>query len=201
MEAMITRSDNTATDMLFKVAGADNVRKFIASAGLRQTLVPDSTRALAAYVSGAPNYKTITWEELLQVVQGPQIHPFLNDVETLASSDNDFVSYYSRALQGEFFKREETLNEFHRVLTLCDFIYLIPLPLGMSAYAKSGNADTPNVHARSLAGGMFFSGHWVYFAFLINWYAASQDDPETVAKFFSNIHQSLTGVKTLPSAD
>jgi len=201
MEAMITRSDNTATDILFKAAGADNVRKFIAAAGLRQTLVPDSTRAFAAYVFGAPNYKTITWEELLQVVQGPHVHAFLNDVETLASSANDFVSYYSRALQGEFFKHEETLNEFRRILTLCDFIYLIPLPLGVSAYAKSGNADTPTFHARSFAGGMFFSGHWVYFAFLINWYAASQNDPETVAKFFSNIHQSLTGVKKLLSED
>src|SRR5688500_20389594 len=40
MEAMILRSDNTATDMMFKVAGADNVRAFIASAGLANTLVP-----------------------------------------------------------------------------------------------------------------------------------------------------------------
>jgi len=200
MEAMITRSDNTATDMLFKLAGADNVRKFIASAGLQQTLVPDSTRAFAAYVFGAPNYKTITFEELFQVVQGPQVHPFLNNLETLASSTNDFVSYYSRALQGEFFKHEETLNEFRRILTLCDFIYLIPLPLGVSAYAKSGNADTPNFHARSFAGGMFFSGHWVYFAFIINWYAAGDIDPDTVNQFFSAIHDALTGVKDLLSA-
>ena len=201
MEAMITRSDNTATDMLFKLAGADNVRQFISSAGLDHTLVPDSTRALTAYVFGAPNYKTITWEELLQVVQGPLVHPFLNNVETLASSANDFVSYYSRALQGEFFKHGETLNEFRRILTLCDFIYLIPLPLGVSAYAKSGNADVPNFHARSIAGGMFFAGHWVYFAFITNWYAASGDDPETVRQFFSAIQQALTGVKNLLSGD
>jgi beta-lactamase class A len=200
MEAMITRSDNTATDMLFKLAGADNVRQFLTSAGLNHTLVPDSTRALTGYVFGAPNYKTITWEELLQVVQGPLVHPFFNNVETLASSANDFVSYYSRALSGEFFKHEETLTEFRRILTLCDFIYLIPLPLGVSAYAKSGNADSPNFHARSIAGAIFFSGHWVYFAFIINWYAASGDDPETVRQFFSAIHQALTGVKDLLSA-
>jgi beta-lactamase class A len=201
MEAMITRSDNTATDMLFKLEGADNVRQFVASAGLTHTLVPDSTRALAAYVFGAPNYKNITWDELLQVVQGPIVHPLLNNVETLASSADDFVSYYSRALQGEFFKHRDTLNEFRRILTLCDFIYLIPLPLGVSAYAKSGNADSPNFHARSIAGGMFFADHWVYFAFIINWYAANAEDPETVGRFFSAIHQALTGVKNLLSAE
>jgi beta-lactamase class A len=199
MEAMITRSDNTATDMLFHLAGADKVRKFIASAGLKQTLVPDSTRALTGYLFGAPNYRTLTFEELLQVVQNPQAHPFLNDVETLASSADDFVSYYSRALQGEFFKHKETLHEFRRILTLCDFIYLIPLPLGVSAYAKSGNADTPNFHARSFAGGMFVAGHWVYFAFIINWYDSSQEDPETVEKFFAAIHRALTGLKELLS--
>ncbi len=199
MEAMITRSDNTATDMLLNLAGADKVRKFVASAGLKQTLIPDSTRALTGYLFGAPNYLNLTFEELLEVIQNPQVHPFLNNVETLASSADDFVSYYSRALQGEFFKHKETLHEFRRILTLCDFIYLIPVPLGVSAYAKSGNADTPDFHARSFAGGMFVSGHWVYFSFIINWYASSPDDPETVEKFFSAIHQTLKGLKELLS--
>ena len=67
---------------------------------------------------GANNYKTITWDELLEVVQGPIVHPFLNDVETLASSADDLVSYYSRALQGKFFKHTETLQEFRRILSL-----------------------------------------------------------------------------------
>jgi beta-lactamase class A len=124
MEAMITRSDNTATDILFKLAGADDVRKFIASAGLKNTLVPDSTRALTAYLFGAPNCLTITWDELQNVVQNDQKYPFLNSVETLASSADDFVSYYSRALQSQFFRHPETLREFRRILTLCDFIYL-----------------------------------------------------------------------------
>ncbi len=195
LEAMITRSDNTATDMVFKLAGANNVRKFIDSAGLGSTLVPESTRALTAYLYGAANYKTITWDELLKVIEGSVVHPFLNDIETLASSADDFVSYYGRALQGEFFKHAETLQEFRRILTLCDFIYLIPLPLGVSAYAKSGNADSPGFHARSIAGGMFFSGRWVYFAFIINWYAAEQQDPATVSEFFSAVNQTLTLVK------
>lgn len=196
LEAMITRSDNTATDMIFKLAGVDNIRQFISSAGLQQTQVPDSTRSFSGYLFGAGNYKTITWEELLKAVQGPIVHPFLNNVETLASSAHDLVSYYSRALQGKFFKNSQTLDEFRRILTLCDFIYLVPLPLGVSAYAKSGNADTTGFHARSIAGGMFFSNRWVYFAFVINWYAENAADPETVEAFFSAINRSLTIVKT-----
>lgn len=103
LEAMITRSDNTATDMMLKLVGPNNVRQFIAAAGLTNTLIPDSTRALTGYVFGATNYLNLSWEEIQEVVQGMQVHPFLNEVETFASSADDFVSYYSRALQGKFF--------------------------------------------------------------------------------------------------
>jgi len=196
LEAMILRSDNTATDMIFNLAGASNIRKLIASAGLRSTRVPDNTRIFSAYLFGAKDYKTITWEELLKLASNPQLaHPFLNDVQTLASSARDFVTYYSQALQGGFFQHGETLQEFRRILTLCDFIYLIPVPLGVSAYAKSGNADTPGFHARAFAGGMFFDDRWVYFAFLHNWYAPEADDPHTVEKFFAAIEEALTRVR------
>jgi beta-lactamase class A len=171
------------------------VRKFIASEGLTRTLVPDSTRALTGYLYGAQDYLTLTWEQLLKVVRGKIVHPFLNNVETLASSADDLVSYYARALQGEFFQHRETLQEFRRILTLSDFIYLAPLPPGVSAFAKSGNADARGFHARSIAGGMFFSDRWLYFAFIINWYSECAEDPETVNQFFSAIHQALTLVK------
>jgi beta-lactamase class A len=192
LEAMITSSDNTATDMIFKQVGVNNLRQFIASAGLTQTLVPESTRAFSAYLFGADNYKTITWDQLLEAAANGVVNPFLNNMQTLASSADDFVSYYSRALLGKFFQHRETLQEFRRILTLCDFIYLVPLPLGVSAYAKSGNADTEGFHARSIAGGLFFSGQWIFFAFIINWFAESASDQGTVDQFFSAINRSLT---------
>jgi len=202
MEAMITRSDNTATDMIFKVAGVGNIRNFIASAGLVSTLIPDSTRAFTAYVFGESDYDHVTWERIEELIAGGKlVQPFLNGVQTLASSVDDLVSYYSRALQGVFFQHDETLNEFRRILTLCDFIYLVPLPFGASAYAKSGNADVPGFHARSIAGGLYFGDQWVYFAFIINWYAASGDDSATVQQFFAAINQSLTLVKSAFSKD
>jgi beta-lactamase class A len=196
LEAMILRSDNTATDMIFNLAGADNIRKLIASAGLRHTRVPDNTRIFSGYVFGADDYKTITWDELLKITKDPRIvHPFLNDVETLASTAEDFVTYYSQALQGAFFQHGETLQEFRRILTLCDFIYLIPVPLGVSAYGKSGNVDIAGFHARVFAGGMFFGDRWVYFAFILNWYAPEGADPQTVEKFFAAIHEALRRVR------
>jgi beta-lactamase class A len=200
LEAMILRSDNTATDMIFNLVGADNIRKFIASAGLLQTQVPDNTRIFAAYLFGAKNFKTITWDELLQLAgEGGIVNPFLNDVETLASTAGDFVTYYSQALQGHFFQHGETLQEFRRILTLCDFIYLIPVPLGVSAYAKSGNADAPGFHARAFAGGMFVGDRWAYFAFMLNWYAPEADDPHTVEKFFAAINEALTRARDFMS--
>ena len=203
-EAMITRSDNTATDMMFKVVGAANVRSFVASAGLTSTLVPDSTRAFAAYLFGADDYLTIDWNDLETLIEnsrGKVVRPFLNSVQTLASSPDDLVSYYSRALQGAFFQHAETLNEFRRILTLCDFIYLVPLPLGVSAYAKSGNADTAGFHARAIAGGLLFGSQWSYFAFVINWYAQSETDPATTQQFLAAINQALTLVKGALSKD
>lgn len=172
------------------------MRAFVASQGLTNTRVPDSTRALTAYVFGAKKYKTTSWNELNRLVEtGRQAHPFLNDVETFASSAGDLVTYYSRALQGAFFTHPETLHEFRRLLTLCDFIYLVPLPLGVSAYAKSGNVDFTDFHARSLAGAMFVGGRWAYFAFIINWYTRSDKDPETVEKFFGAISRTLASVQ------
>jgi len=196
LEAMIMRSDNTATDMIFNLAGVDNIRNLIESAGLLQTSVPDNTRAFAGYLFGAQNYKTITWDELLELASTGRIaNPFLNNVQTLASTAEDFVTYYSQALQGHFFQRGETLQEFRRILTLCDYIYLIPLPLGVSAYAKSGNADAPGFHVRAFAGGINVAGRWAYFAFILNWYAPEADDSATVQKLFAAINESLTRVK------
>ncbi len=55
-----------------------------------------------------------------------------------------------------------------------------------------------STHGRSLAA-CFFSGHWVYFAFIINWYAAERDDPATVTEFFSAVNRTLTLVKDVLS--
>jgi len=64
LEAMICHSDNTATDMIFRAVGVGNIRRFIASAGLTRTEVPDSTRSFFGYILGAEDYRSYSWDEI-----------------------------------------------------------------------------------------------------------------------------------------
>ncbi len=190
MEAMVLHSDNTATDIVLREAGVAKVRNFIASIGLKNTVIPDSTRIFAAYVTGAPNYLTITWDELAARPPGPLAHPFLNDVETLASSASDLVSFFSRALEGRFFTHPQTLQEFRRILSLGDINYLVRFPLGISAFGKAGYADISGSHARSIAGGLHFPNRWVYFSFVLNWDAEESEGGTTAEAFYSAIRET-----------
>ncbi len=197
LEAMIMHSDNTATDMCLKQIGTDKVRAFIASAGLKNTLIPDSTRVYIGYLLNAPNYKTFSWADLMkahdndvQLVNSP-----LNDKESLAASADDLISYYSRALQGEFFQHKQTLTEFRRILSIAEDIAAIPLPLGVSSFVKGGNVDIPGFHAASTAGAMAFNNRWVYFCFTCNWKNPGIHDPATLKLLASTVAQALDKVK------
>ena len=154
-------------------------------------MIPDSTRSFAGYLVGAPDYKTITWDELTSIPPGPLVHPFLNDVETLASSPHDLVSFFSRALQGNFFSNPETLYEFRRILGLGDINYLVRFPLGLSVFGKAGYADIPGSHARSIAGAIYFPNRWVYFSMVLNWDAQEAEDTQTVKAFYGAIRKSM----------
>ena len=46
----------------------------------------------------------------------------------------------------------------------------------------------------------FFKNRWVYFAFIINWYAPAGDDSRTVNQFFNAIYQSLTLIQKVLSS-
>ena len=200
LEAMIQHSDNTATDMSIKHAGPDNVRKFIASAGLKNTMIPESTRTFFGYILGAKDYKNFTWGELEADDNQPTVNPPMNTVETLASSADDLVSYYERALQGEFFKNKATLNEFRRILSMGDAIWALPVPLGVSAFMKGGSIDVKGFHAVCASGAMFFDDRWVYFCLTTNWDAKAATDPDAVKAFLAAGSRALTRVKETLSA-
>jgi beta-lactamase class A len=194
LEAMIMHSDNTATDMCLVHAGPDKVRRFIRSAGLTQTAIPDSTRSFFGYLLGARDYETFTWQQLQAGLSGKIVNPPLNQVQTLASSAEDFVSFYSKALQGEFFSNPATLAEYRRILSLGDAIWLVPLPLGLSAFCKGGSIDVPGFHCLCVAGGMFCNHRWIYFAIILNWDAKPERDPQTVTAFATATNQALSHV-------
>lgn len=200
LEAMILHSDNTGTDMCLKHIGPDKVRDLIAFVGLKNTMIPESTRVFFGYLLGAKDYQTFTWEDVGAAANSPIVNSPMNKVETLASSADDFVNYYSRALQGEFFKNKETLNEFRRILSIGDAIWLLPLPLGVSAFCKGGSIDVAGFHAVCAPGGMLFDNRWVYFCLAINWYAKAETDVDTVKAFAAAGSRALQLVKNLLSA-
>src|SRR5580704_15834404 len=200
LEAMILHSDNTGTDMSIKHVGPEKVRELIASMGLKNTMIPDSTRSLFGYLLGAKDSKAFSWEDLCAAANSSMVNSPMNKVETMTSSANDFISYYSRALHGEFFKNKETLNEFRRILAMSDAIWLLPLPLGVSAFVKGGSIDVPGFHAVCAPGGMLFDDRWVYFCLTINWYAKTETDGSTAGAFATAASRALTMVKEALSA-
>jgi beta-lactamase class A len=195
LEAMILHSDNTGTDMCIKHAGPEKVRELIASIGLKNTMIPDSTRSLFGYLLGAKDPRAFSWEDLGAATNSSMVNSPLNKVETMASSADDFISYYSRSLQGEFFKNKETLHEFRRILAMSDAIWLLPLPLGVSAFVKGGSIDVAGFHALCAPGGMLFDGRWVYFCLTFNWYAKAVTDVDTASAFAAAGSRALTMVK------
>ena len=195
LEAMILHSDNTGTDMSIKHVGPEKVRELITSMGLKNTMIPDSTRSLFGYLLGAKDPKAFSWEDLGAAANASMVNSPLNKVETMASSADDLISYYSRALQGEFFKNKETLHEFRRILAMSDAIWLLPLPLGVSAFVKGGSIDVPGFHAICAPGGMLFDGRWVYFCLAFNWYAKAVTDVDTASAFAAAGSRALSMVK------
>jgi beta-lactamase class A len=200
LEAMIMHSDNTGTDMSIKQVGPDKIRALIAAMGLKSTMIPESTRSMLGYLLGAKDPKTFSWEEIGAAANSEIVNSPMNSVQTMASSAEDLVSYYSRALHGDFFKNQETLNEFRRILSLGDAIWLLSLPLGVSAFVKGGSIDVPGFHAVCAPGGMLFEDRWVYFCLTINWYAKAGSDRETGNAFAAAGGRALTMVKDALSA-
>jgi beta-lactamase class A len=139
---MIRFSDNTATDIALARVDPDRVRQFIAEAGLQATLIPDSLRLFFSYNVGAPLGVDIGWPGVQEVLAskkllGPARAP-LNHQETLASSANDLVGYYQRALAGNFFTEPTTLAKFKFIHLTNSFF-----PPDTVGYAKGGNVDLP----------------------------------------------------------
>ena len=202
MQAMILESDDTAADMLLKRIGPERVRGLIADLGLQQTHIPDSTRQYVGYVFGDPDWQTLTWERLLPLVENTPYppRPALNDVITMASSADDLVSFYARALPGEIFRYPETLAAFRTTLSLEDEIAQI-FPLGVNSFVKGGSLDAFSDHVLSAAGGMYAAQRWVYFAVILNWDDAEAGSVASVGPLFTSVtHAVFTMIRDRLSA-
>jgi beta-lactamase class A len=94
-----------------------------------------------------------------------------NERVTLASSADDLVSFYKRALAGRYFTKRATLAEFKRIHLTNSFF-----PENTVGYAKGGSADllanaltVADFHALSYAGQMVVKATPVTFCFVVNW--------------------------------
>jgi beta-lactamase class A len=203
LEAMITHSDNTATDIALLRVGPDRVRSFIAAHDLDATLIPDSTRRFFSYNVGAPFGVDIGWAGVQQVLASGHAlgtpHRPLNDQETLASSADDLVSYYKRAMAGRFFDKRTTLTEFKRILLTNSFF-----PDDTVGYGKGGSGDwvadatdVADFHAVSYAGQMVVDSTPVTFCFVVNWTSVdpSATSDNLVPAFVEIVKGTMEAVK------
>ena len=196
LEAMISVSDNTATDMALKRVGADRVRTFISSIGLQDTHIPTSTRQMFGYIYGDPQWETITWTQLLDLIDNDPFphHPIINNVQTMVASSHDFVSFYSRALQGEFFEHRKTLETFRAILALPPAPSKT-MPLGINDFLKGGRIDFQPEYALSRAGGLWVPNRWVYYSMMINWTEAEGALAEVTESWIMTVRKIYTLVR------
>jgi len=171
LEAMMSHSDNTATDAALVACGVDKIRALIAQAGLSLTQIPNSTRRMISYLAGAPYGVDLGWDGMKALQQGKsfgaQRRP-LNDVETMASTAREMVKWYQAALTGAYFSKPETLTEYKRILSMADAIPQA-VPPDIAAYGKGGSIDSNDFHCFAVAGHMIPRGAKVTFYFTINW--------------------------------
>ena len=200
LEAMISHSDNTATDIALARVGTDRVRQFIAEEGLQATRIPDSLRLFFSYNVGAPLGVDIGWTGVQEVLASQKLlgpaRPPLNHQETLASSADDLVGYYKRALAGNFFTEPTTLAEFKHIhLTNLFF------PPDTVGYAKGGNSDLvahsaiPDFHTIAYAGQMVVGTTPVTFCFVVNWSSPTVDSAALTPAFAEVVLGSLEIIK------
>ncbi|WP_158238539.1 serine hydrolase [Pollutimonas subterranea] len=203
LEAMITHSDNTATDIAINAIGPDKVRALIKTAGLHQTRIPDSTRILFSYLAGAPEGSDIGWAGIEKMMVGKlpgRPRAAINDHQTMVSTAAEMTDWYRHVLAGNYFEKPETLAEFKRISAMAGAIPQT-VPPDVMGYGKGGSIDWDGFHCFSLAGQMVLPAQRVNFCFTINWNGDEASIPTTFSTYIQQCRQMLRMVaaKQLPT--
>lgn len=197
LEAMITHSDNTATDIAIAQAEPARVRALIAEAGLRQTQIPDSTRSLMSYLAGAPVGVDLGWNGIqnLDATGYTKRTDAINPDVSMLSSATDMVHWYEQALSGKFFRDAATLKEFKRISAMADAMARV-VPDDTVAYGKGGSIDWAGFHCITVAGQMRVRDIPVTFCFALNWNSDAVDTRARTAAFLAPVVNALAAVAT-----
>lgn len=200
LEAMISHSDNMATDIALAKAEPDRVRALIAQAGLTQTQIPTSTRRLFSYLAGAPIGTDLGWSGIQRVMNNDNMgltprSDVINPYESMLSSATDLVSWYQQVLSGKFFQKPASTREFKRISSMGDALWLT-VPEDVIAYGKGGSIDWAGFHALCVAGQMRTRDVPVSFCFTMNWTGDTSDSTTRVGEFGDAVAKVLAQVNT-----
>ena len=191
LEAMITHSDNSATDIAMAAVGVDRVRALIREAGLRHTEIADSMRKMFCYLAGLAATLDSGWPGVKELVDHPpNPRPALNDVMTMASTAEDMIVWYSQALASGYFKTPGMLAEFRRIQAMATALPQV-VPTGIVAYGKGGSIDWQGFHCLSLPGQMIVGKTAVNFCFTINWTGPDKDVPDMMKTYVDRVARVL----------
>ena len=197
LEAMMAHSDNTATDAAMLRVGVDKVRTFLLNAGLTRARIPDSTRRFFSYVAGYPTGVDMGWAGLQAMQAGKNGRPSrsaLNDQQTMVCPASDFVSYYKRALAGEFFQKSQTLTEFKRIQAMADSISLV-VPADTPAYLKGGSVSWDGFYCMATAGQMIVGAAPVTFCLILNWHDREGGEAAVVPAYKRAVADALSQIR------
>ncbi|MEW6124335.1 MAG: serine hydrolase [Pseudomonadota bacterium] len=191
LEAMISQSDDTATDICLAKVGPESVRALVREAGLASVRIPDSTRRLVSYLAGAPLGEDIGWAGVQKLDTGWTAGPpraAVNDTQSMMSSADDLVRWYQTSLSGAFFQKPATLVEYKRILTMADALSAV-VPDGLASYGKGGSIDWQDFRCFCVAGQMVVGENRASFCFTVNW-----TSPESgVAPVFNGFKDAVSG--------
>ena len=197
LEAMMAHSDNTATDAAMWRVGVDKVRAFLSNAGLVRARIPDSTRRFFSYVAGYPVGVDMGWAGLEAMKAGKNdrpTRPAINDQQTMVCPASDFVSYYKRALTGEFFRQKQTLTEFKRIHAMADAIAVV-VPPDTPAYLKGGSISWDGFYCMATAGQMIVGATPITFCLILNWHERDGSEATVVSAYKQAVTDVLSQVR------
>ena len=138
-------------------------------------------RKMFSYLAGLDAGQDAGWPGVQALVDHPpKPRDALNDRMTMASTAEDMVNWYRRALRPGYFNKPGTLVEFKRIQAMATALSAV-VPADTVAYGKGGSIDWMNFHCYCLPGAMIVGKAQVTFCFTINW-SGSDDGVAAIFK-------------------
>lgn len=172
VRAMLTVSDNTATDLVIGKIEHDAVIRLTDELGLRHMRVPESVKALYA-------------------------EPEDENIAAFTTSMRDLGTFHDMVFREELFAQPTPQQRYLAFLRGEDEQQGTPWPNGVTCYRKSGSLETEHLLAQAIAGAFTKEGANATWAFAINQRPSPLDQQhamfEEIARGLGVALSSITG--------